>query len=208
MPIVRAQVIIPYFPLTPDAVSTNTLHFSCDDPLSTASLDELEARIPLAYAEWGGRYSQVVASTARCKVFNLDESEPRVPVREFQWTLPSHANQGLPEELAACLSFQAPPLSGVNQARRRGRVYLGPWGTSNSNVGSGSTFSSVSTDLINDMLDGATILGRTTANVFWGVWSPTAGTFAVISEAWVDNAWDIQRSRGPAPSGRNTRAIP
>jgi hypothetical protein len=49
---------------------------------------------------------------------------------------------------------------------------------------------------------GAENLLATSENVTWVTVSPTAGTSGVVTDGWVDNAWDTQRSRGAAPTMR------
>ncbi len=44
------------------------------------------------------------------------------------------------------------------------------------------------------------------ADVAWVIYSPTDNQYRGVTNAWVDNAWDTQRSRGLAPTSRQVRA--
>jgi len=104
-------------------------------------------------------------------------------------------------DLALCVNFNAEYLSGQPSARRRGRVFLGPFAS--------------------DMLDSAT--GRPKAarlSTFQGVWdtfltasqaasgwewavhSPTDNLTRPVVAGWLDDTWDTMRSRDFFPSVR------
>lgn len=89
------------------------------------------------------------------------------------------------------------------QARRRGRIYLGPFGQTvlgTTAVTSDRPLAAAVTAIAN----AATALATATAGavVPWVIYSPTNGSGAVVTDGWVDNAFDTQRRRGVAATSR------
>lgn len=139
-------------------------------------------------------------------VYEITDPEPRAPIFEQLNTVITYSSAApLPEEVACCLSFQADPNSGQSQARRRGRVYLGPLIASAAvQVGSDGPVRPSST-LVGTLLDHATaLLDASDAEMHWSVWSRTAGAFYRVTNGWVDNAFDTQRRRGADPTARSS----
>lgn len=95
-------------------------------------------------------------------------------------------------EVALCLSY----YSGANTPRRRGRMYLGPLtGTQMNNR--------PSINLLQGVIDlGAGINALGGLDVSWVQYSPTDNVNSDVTDYYVDNAWDTQRSRGLNPTGR------
>lgn len=126
-----------------------------------------------------------------------------------------------PAEVAVCLSFRADYGSLLEQAgddadpdaaperprsRVRGRVFFGPC-----DLACGDGAPSRPTSIVTPLLDFANRMKdintapRNGADVFWAVHSKEAGGVSLpVTTAWVDNAWDIQRRRGVAPTARTT----
>lgn len=137
------------------------------------------------------------------KIYNMSDPEPRAPIYESTFGF-SSAPTGNPTapELALCFSFQGARVSGEPQASRRGRVYVGPHDS-----GAFATDGRPHADVIaavaafgQYLLDGFELM----TSGDWVVWSPTTASSAVVTNGWVDNAWDIQRRRGVAPTARTT----
>lgn len=136
-------------------------------------------------------------------VYDLGTPIPRIPIAIVPFTLgaPSDENM-LPSEVASCLSFQALPIPGGIQARRRGRVYIGPFcffalaaGGSNNDARPGPA-------LIEAMINlGQHLMAAPTAE--WSVHSTLSPVLLPVDNGWVDNAFDTQRRRGVDPSARN-----
>lgn len=118
------------------------------------------------------------------------------------------ASAGLPSEVATVLSFHA-ALGGAPvevggtrpRSRRHGRVFLGPLNIQcmNEEAGFGETrpraaFRTVVADAAEAMIVG-------TGND-WSVWSRVDGTVREVVGGWIDNAFDTQRRRGVAATGR------
>lgn len=100
----------------------------------------------------------------------------------------------MPRELALCLSFFAT----TNQPHRRGRIYLAPYGRSP--IGLRPAAGTMGEALA--MADAFAGLGG--IDVDWVVHSTTLDSSAGVTDAWVDDEWDIQRRRGLRPTTRVT----
>ena len=103
-------------------------------------------------------------------------------------------------EVAICLSY----YSGQNRPRRRGRLYLPP--------GLMTTLSLNSPRPTTTLRDKAGALAPILADlggvdVDWSVFSRVDGVARPVSNWWVDDAWDVQRSRGLAPTVRTTGTV-
>nr|CRY97358.1 hypothetical protein [uncultured prokaryote] len=135
------------------------------------------------------------------KLYIAGGAKPNYPLYEstFDFAV-APTGAGLPSEVAACLSFQGTRTPGSPQARRRGRVYIGPL------LATTNTSGRPSSGLITNMIGAAQQLyddiGTVTSAGSWAVWSPTDGLAVPITNGWVDNAFDTQRSRGLARTSR------
>lgn len=132
-------------------------------------------------------------------------SLPNLPVATGAFFLQPPISQGnnLPEEVAVVMSFQGPPLTGVSQASRRGRIYVGPLIIA-ALTGGGRPTASFIAGLVGAgqrLNDASAVAGG--ANE-WGVYSPTNDTFTPVTNGWVDDAADTQRRRGQSPTLRTT----
>lgn len=146
----------------------------------------------------------------RIKIYKTADPKPRVPVfDELLGLSDAQSNNTLPTELACCLSFQADKLSGAKQARRRGRVYLGPFGVNVVDQSEGRP----TTAWIDATKTAALALltaSETNGHGWkWCVLSPTSGldpdggiTCWPVTNGWLDNAIDVQRRRGLTPTAR------
>lgn len=132
----------------------------------------------------------------------------------------------LPDEVAAVLSFHA-DLAGVPEeqpdgadagvgvdrlrSRRRGRVFLGPFGD-NAITGNPAR---IHGNLGSAMVDLAVRMGNITNAVLtngavdakWVVWSKKDGVPRNVVGGWRDDAFDTIRKRGVAPLARSIFAI-
>lgn len=232
MALVRAQVALAASNGLPEDVTVNTFHFSTGDVASStlddiaSALTEFYTVVPIgppagANALYSFFSTEVAQNGHVIKFYNLDEDPPRVPMQENTFNLPTAPNgDALPGEVACVLSFQATPQSGLSQARRRGRIFLGRLDKDSSTAGRPSsalmgTLASAGEDLLG-LSDGAALWT-------WIVYSapydgmvrdvdgnlvphPTRSaypeTFAPVANGWVDNAFDTQRRRGLAATAR------
>lgn len=147
------------------------------------------------------------------RVYDLDDPMPRAPLLDWPMTVGGHAgssSKNLPDEVALCLSYSAGPASGLPIARRRGRVYIGPFSDNALRTGEGvSTESAPAVDLMETIVDAASNLQSVSggAGFDWSVWSPTDQAAVSIINWHVDNAWDTQRRRGNKPTARVSDSV-
>lgn len=220
MSVHRAQVTFHGDSGLPEDVYVNTFHFS-DDGSATDGLEDLVAAIQGLYldADSTGRnilswMSEELNGNMDVAIYDLADAIPRVAQIEDSTAVGGGVtgNGRLPPEVALCVSFQAPPTSGLEQASRRGRVYIGPLGANEHgspaigqpiDPATGRPKAAFITTLTEKFADFATEVNALT-NWLWVVYSPTLLSAAVISDGWVDNAPDIQRRRGNVPTSRTT----
>lgn len=124
----------------------------------------------------------------------------------------------LPCEVAAALSFHGDYTSVAEygpdvdsdgwpdsrpRARYRGRLYIGPLGSGVLTT-DGTTFKPTLTSTFRNALvaAGTALMGATT--VKWSTHSRTDRRFDTVVGGWVDDAFDTQRRRGPAPTVKTT----
>jgi hypothetical protein len=213
MAIYRAQFTIPYFTNLPTDVVVNDWHFSwsVSNP-NTGDYEELRDRLIAFYdgVYSGGLGGEVMApwcrpADASLKIYNINDPTPRAPRWEGPAALADNrvASSGIPLETAMCMSFQGDPLSGTPQARRRGRIFIGGLGAA-TDGGDTTSFPEPDPTLVTSTLTAAETLWALGDPLgwIWIVYSRVNGTGAVVSNGWIDNAWDTQRRRGNAPSSR------
>lgn len=194
----------------------NTWHFTGTDSAATMAaqakvlLHAFYAQVPSGAAVAVGAYMAPYLSRAfgdtTFQAYDLADPEPRVPILTAgeQIAPASGATSSLPNEVAICLSYQAARISGLPQARRRGRVYIGPLG--NGAAAGGTTVAATLDPTFNLVLRSAALAMRVagTAGTSWGVRSRVGSVTRVVTDGWVDDAFDTQRRRGLGPSVRNT----
>jgi hypothetical protein len=195
MPRYRVQVTRENANTNPSDVVSNTFYIdkttipgqgSADlDALATDTKNIWQARLP-PIADY---------PKTRVRIYDMADPKPRPVLAESQSSIVGGSDSG-PQEVALCLSF----YSGRNLPRRRGRLYFGPYFSGGM---AGRPSSSQQTALLNIATDLAALGG---ADVAWVIYSPTDNQYRGVTNAWVDNAWDTQRSRGLAPTARQTRA--
>lgn len=147
-------------------------------------------------------------AAAYIQVYDHSEPKPRVPILENllgadigdrvqDWDIPA--------EVAVCLSYHAEFQSGAPKARRRGRVYMGPFnGGVLSQVEDGEPARPISS-FVEILRDAGKRLAdyQAAAGVSWAVWSRVDDEFNNVTGGWVDDAYDTQRRRGQLPALRN-----
>lgn len=214
MTLARAQVTGHYFSGLPGDVFTNTLYFYTGiDPVGPAESLAISDRLAAAYGRIDNYISPVVnPRLLDVMVYDMSEPEPRLPVAPLQQILlgPTGSDSGMPNEVAACLSYHGAYISGRPRARLRGRIYLGPLSTSACSMGAAAAFPRLNTNFINDMKLMAEDLSDPTNGAAAGVWvqySPTDDVFSPIVECFIDNEFDTQRRRGNEATTRLTFPI-
>lgn len=188
----------------PEDRPVNTWAFTAVDK-STPVSDEITDDLIAFYNAVSGAFSGIYAQNGHViKFYDLADPQPRAPYYERTFNLTSNPTQSpLPSELAICVSFQGNRVSGQDQKRRRGRVYLGPLATGQNDNGRplGTTLTA-----INAAADDLLTASNGSANYAWCVYSRTDDAMVVVTNGWVDDAFDVQRRRGLAPTTRRTFA--
>jgi hypothetical protein len=214
MPHYRFQYTIPYTSNMPTDVIVNdwSLFWAIGTP-STGDFDNARDALVAFYeavfnngvvadiqAPW------IASGSASLKVYNRADPEPRAPVymSAAGYTGDAASSTLLPPEVAVCASFEAEPLSGVPQARRRGRIFLGGWADSLVNPGDIDEFPTIDVNMRNAIAGACETLGTSLVsdNWVWEVWSTVNGSGAPVADGWIDDALDTQRRRGQAPTVR------
>lgn len=185
----------------PEDRPVNTFHYVGTSPETNVPL--IATVLETAYNNVRSIFSTAVAQNGHSiKAYDMADPEPRAPIYDGTFNFAT-ATTGtpLPTEVALCVSFQGVRVSGQSQARRRGRVYLGPLATDNMtspgrpSSGLVSAAAGFGNDLLSSSLDSGV------ARV-WSVYSPSNDDLVPVANGWVDNAYDIQRRRGVVPTAR------
>lgn len=169
---------------------SNTLYFnvsgSIDDPDYQALANDLAA----IYDNMGF----CNGATIEVRAYDMADAKPR-PERAYKKTVSTGTWAATSNANAIALSYYADR----NLPRQRGRIFTGPHLPN-------TTF--VDPTIQTALLDMATALaGLGGLNVDWSVYSPTENKHTRISNVWVDNSWDVIRSRKLKATNRATRSI-
>lgn len=209
MPPYVAQCQFQYKTQIPRDVSVNTFWFDGPGADREADATEIFSRVATFYNDegtgtnpvtyWFSDFIDRANDPLVVRIYDQADAKPRQPFASLTLDIePPVGNTSLPLEVACVLSFQGVPISGTNQARRRGRVYLGPL------VGQAITYNTASgqppqlTPAFRTEVARAarTMAGTTSGGVQWGVWSRVSSTFTPVWSGWIDDDPDTQRRRG------------
>lgn len=207
--VIKLQTRLVMVSANPKDAVVNTWHFLTDGAMS-GNLDAITAAMNTFYNAVDVYFSNDMAATGHTyKYYDLNDPIPRAPIRtQSTNSLVIPGATPLPHELAICLSYRTFFASGIPNARRRGRIYLGPLDITATSGGKIS--SSVRTAVANA---GAALqaAGDATATPLtgiagwrWVVYSPRTdqlgsnliGSADAVTGGWVDEAHDVQRKRG------------
>lgn len=198
----------------------NVFHVRSEAVMTTAHLDDVCDFIAGFYSDVPSGQSDTVAhymnsgadaSGRSVKIYDMADAIPRSPIRTSApvVTAFNSTTDNLPEELAVCLSYKAAGGSGHPAARTRGRIYVGPL-TLNAMTSGSNLVQASPNNAFRDLLLAAGSQLQSDLNGIgyqWCVWSPTDAILHTIVQVSVDNAWDVQRRRGHAPSLRSVLAV-
>lgn len=192
MPVIAAQMEIKMVSNVSADSAVNTLHFAQGNAVD--ALADAETAMFSLYDDLNPLYSSDVAQTGHVlKLYNLDDPQPRAPAVEVTYDFPSNPSiDPLPHQIAICMSYQADRLSGVAQASRRGRIYIGP--LDQNRVTSGGRVAPGTITVVNDAAQGI-VSTLSSTGTSWVVYSPTTGFDAAVTNGWCDDTFDIQRRR-------------
>lgn len=192
MGIARLQVAIAADSLLPRDAMVITPHFKVTTiPFVVgADWDALADDLAQAVWSWIGGDHQVTVDA-----YDAEGPPPHFPLGHAVAGSGAAPASGGPRELAVCLSYYA----GVNRAGHRGRLYVpatligGSFGLRPS-----STIQTKVGSLVPILAD----LGG--VNVDWCLWSRTRSVGETVTNWWVDDEWDVIRSRGLRPTSRTS----
>jgi hypothetical protein len=176
-----------------DAV-VNVLHFAAPSALSGAELNDLCADVADAYettTPFGSRGHHV-------KAYDIEDDMPRPIKGEAIVAASGAVATSGNRDVALCLSF----YSGRNLPRQRGRIYLGPF--SSTDAGSNKPPAALITALAG-MPAKFAAAGPATAE--WGIYSRTEDTCRGVTNWYIDNEWDTQRRRGFRSDSRTVGTV-
>lgn len=199
---VRAQVILKTNNAISEDFATNSWCFTGED--TEESTTQLTVSLAAFYNTMrpylGGQMAQ---NGHLIKFSNLPGVKPNYPFIETSFNLTTApSGDPAPSEVALCLSFQGSRASGFPQARRRGRVFIGPLLLNTSSVGRPTTTIVTALAGAGDALK--TSVDAITGDVAWAVWSQVDQAAVPVTDGWVDNAFDTVRRRGIRPNSRTT----
>lgn len=197
---IQAQVIIRTADAIPENFVTNT--FAFDYTNSQANLDATTDAIKAFYDDINAQcFPDTVAQNGHVvKYYIANGPKPNYPQFEDTFNLTSApSGDPLPSECAIVLSFQGTRVPGQAQARKQGRIYIGPLDDIVNLDGrpSGTTRGVIGTAAV----DFATAIDSNTDGV-WGVYSTVNDSVSEITNGWIDDTFDTQRRRGLAVTSK------
>lgn len=199
-----AQITLKTVDALPENYLSNQFCIDVDTPGETDSDTIADAFIAFYSSLTTTVFSSWLSQTGHvCKLYQAGGPKPNYPFYEKTINLTSApSGTGLPTEVAMCLSFQGTRTAGLPQARRRGRIYIGPLkATVNSNQ---RPLLAAREDIRDAALQLYTDLAAVPGSAGWCVWSALDGLAVPLDNCWVDDSFDTQRSRGQAPTTRTT----
>lgn len=227
MTVAKAQVILPFKTGLPEDVVVNTWSFNAAgvDLSGVDALSIADALVTFygAIDVFLSNALSAVANAAQVRVYDVTSSGPGAeddvlgsPDLVLPFTLTTAAN-GLPAEVAACLSFNGvltdiPEEDGITRpaSRRRGRVYLGPIASGATDTDSSGrvliapAFITAALDAVVAMHDS---LEAELTPIMHSVYSPTENVSFNVVRYFMDNAFDTMRGRGVKRTTRAERTV-
>lgn len=177
-----------------------------------ASGDLTEAAVTTAIKDFYDTFraacypSTVAQNDHICKFYTAGGPQPNYPYAETTWDFATApAGTPLPSECAIVLSFQGLRIPGTPQARRRGRIYIGPLVSTANNAGRPATAAATNPTVA--AVTFAADIQAIDASYRWAVWSALNGSAVPVANGWVDDAFDTQRSRGVQTTSRITFSV-
>ena len=201
----------------PEDKVNNVFHARSTNVVSAVSqAAEWHARLHTLYQVLDASLGSVLTTDLKLSSYDMTEVEPRVPILESVYTDLAPGATSLPEEVAYCLSMEGFPVSGADQAHRRGRIYMGPLISTVTTIASGRVRVQAASALVWITAMADAVFGAAAENYRMSVYSPTVfaatgelnASFTDVYKIWGDDAFDTQRRRGPAPTARQTVVAP
>lgn len=183
MAIMRAQCSFQYDTAFVRDAMVITPHFDVKNP--APDWQTLANDLRTALASW----SVTSGGELKVKVYDAQAPVPSFPKAEAVARAGTIGNSNYPRELAVCLSYYAER----NAPRLRGRLYT-PIPVTGASATAGIRPVVAQRQKAADLVPIFTNLGG--IDVDWGVWSRITSTFRKATNWYVDDEWDVMRSRG------------
>lgn len=199
-----AQVRLPRTNGIPADAAVNTWAFETNEgSVSVGKAEKMAEGLWEFYNQLDPIMSPLLDGSVEFKVYDIDAPEPRVPIIDGGQANFSPSGTAAPEEVAIVLSFHGQYVSGEPNARRRGRVYIGPLNTS-SYTTDGTSGIVVAPGTFNDLQLACSALYQVIQpeGILHAVWSRADDTLYDVVEYSADNRLDTQRRRGPVATQR------
>lgn len=168
----------------------NTLYFNAALGMDTDGADTLCADLATIYHT---NWLQGVAHEINVRAYEVKTGPDGPPIGSHTKNLGIAPPAGRPREVALCLSYFATH----NRPRSRGRIYLPPLGHT---MAGRPTDAALQAAIA--LVPKFAALGG--ADINWVVHSRVSNTNPGVTNAWVDDEWDTQRSRGLRSTKRLT----
>jgi len=176
MSIYRAAIIFPQDSALPRDEVSITPHYFGDNPSALANA--LKANLIA--------FPAVATKPFKVKVYDAMAAPPSYPLAQAEQTGTPPAT-GAPREVCLCLSY----YSSFNRPSYRGRLYLP------STIFGGAQGTRPSGAQMTAALGFRTVLTTgMPSGTSWTLFSRKLRTSNQVTHCWVDDEWDIQRSRG------------
>jgi hypothetical protein len=185
--IYRAQCSVWYDSTLPRDAMTINPHFNDRGPTSSPSTLANDLATILSNGVTGTPQIQV-------KLYDAQDPPPNFPKATKILNVGNAPASSVCRELALCLSYYA----GENRPTKRGRLYFPLQWNALKTVGVRPT-AGQQTDVQNWATHFSSLGG---ADVDWGVYSRKLDSFDKVTNVYIDDEWDIMRSRGLRPTTR------
>lgn len=185
---------------------TNTMHFE-------SALDSTAIQAAI-WGEWTDFLAviddlmdgDIFAASWPAEFFDMADPEPRIPIGTATFSPVLTVGESLPLECSMVVSYAGPEVSGVNAARRRGRIYLPTFNNATTSSSGGRvTYSTATRNTVRTAFSTfCNALIDLPTPVYLVVYSPTthAGgsslfdSVTTVTRGWIDSEIDTQRRRG------------
>lgn len=196
------QVTLEHDSALPEDRTVNTFSVSIVDADPAAELASWHSALNDFYQLVDQFLSASFSGAGTIKSYRRADPTPRVPALDTPITI-TPGTTSLAAEVALVMSFQAVRVAGEPQARRRGRIFLGPlFATANDSATARPSSTLVSS--VANAGDGLITASKASTLWEWQVWSQVDGDGNEVDNGWVDNAFDTQRRRGLRATTRTT----
>jgi len=186
----------------PTDYTMNTVYFSTEGAVADADFKELTDALSATWKHGAtlGSWGPYDQRSHTVKAYNMADPKPR-PARGVTTYVAGFPTSGTidPRQIALCLSY----YSGRNLPRQRGRIYVGPfddgWTGGEKERPGASQMNSI-LDLGARLYNTGTALSPGWTHIVFSTHTPT--TPLAVTDYWVNDVWDVHRSRSPKESTR------